>query len=158
MGEQNGKWEEAVDRINHKAADEREQTKELDEIQRETEERGEMHVIVEEDWKTKASEEEQDEMSRALAEEEEWWSGSGREDEERGERQVEEKRLEAIKREMDNHQSKIEQEKVKRVREEVIKKLKCALAEVENVRRIEIEREKALERALLSRPIDDCNQ
>ena len=182
--EQNRKWQEAVDRINLQAAEEskkeqerereeerkgkqlekeriakeNEQAKELDEIQREIEERGEMHVVVEEYWKTKGSEEEEDELSRALAEEEEWWSGSGREEEQRREREIEERRQEAIKRELDNHQSKIEQEKVKRVKEEVIKKLKCAMAEVENARKIEIERERALERALMSRPIDKGTQ
>ena len=165
--EQQRKWQEAMDRIDLQVVEEsikeqeregermakekeeaKEPARELNEIQREIEERVEM---VEEYWKAKEQDEE--ELNRVLAEEEEWWSGSGREEEQRRVKEMEEKRQAAIKRELDK-----QEEEVKRAKEEVLEKQRWAAAQVEQMRRIEIERERALERVLMSRPTNEVNQ
>ena len=172
--EQQTRWQLAMDKINIQAAEdlvkeqeretelterrlaqEKEEAEELDKIQREIEEEGEMHSVVEQYWRTRETEAEEERLERVIAEEEEWWSGGGREEEQRREQEAERRRQELVKRELDERKSIAErEEQVRRAREEAIEKQRCAVARVENQRRIEIERERALEQALISRPKD----
>ena len=180
-------WQESVDRIKLQVAKEaikeqerererqerekekaKEHAKELDEIQREIEQRGEMHLMVEEYWKARDEQDKQDEdeeLSKVLAEEEDWWSGSGREEEQRRVKEVEER----VKREVDKHRSIVAREED--LKREMIEKVKLGVAQAEQMRadahqmhqmhlmrRIEVERERALERSLMSRPMDEVNQ
>ena len=172
--EQQRRWRQAMDKINIQAAEdlvkekeretelterrlaeEKEEAEELDKIQRKIEEEGEMHSVVEQYWRTRETEDEEERLERVVAEEEEWWGGGGREEELRREQEAERRRQELVKREMDEQKSIVErEEQVRRAREEAIEKQRCAVARVENQRRIEIERERALEQALINRPKD----
>ena len=172
--EQQRRWQQAMDKINIQAAEdlvkeqeretelterrlaeEKEEAEELDKIQRRIEEEGEIHSVVEQYWRTRETEDEEERLERVVAEEEEWWSGGGREEEQRREQEAERRRQELVKRELDERKSVVErEEQVRRAREEEIEKQRCAVARVENQRRIEIERERALEKALINRPKD----